>query len=160
MTEREQEVIWAAGFFDGEGCVSIAKPRKGMPWRYELRLFVAQVKLQPLLVFERLWGGTVAAYNRKSQEHIHQWQTSARQAAKALEEMLPFLQVKTEQAQVGLALQALMGREPHVSETMIAIREDLYQEMRRLNIRRPRPKSSTSHQTSSRGQSTELRLVS
>ncbi len=52
------ELAWAAGFFDGEGCVTLSRSRAGDPQR--LQMSVAQVDERPL----RRFGEAIGGYGR------------------------------------------------------------------------------------------------
>jgi hypothetical protein len=99
----EIEVAWAAGFFDGEGCVSAKRAGR----RYNLMIAVTQIDLRPLLKMRRLFGGFICAHPARKEGWAkwYQWVASACQAAQALKAMLPYLMVKREVAELGLALQ-------------------------------------------------------
>lgn len=51
-----EEVIWAAGFFDGEGCTSVRRRPDG---RIDLRIDVGQKDRRPLERFSNALGGRV-----------------------------------------------------------------------------------------------------
>src|SRR3990167_2063795 len=55
--DRRTEVIWAAGFFDGEGTVSLAHNKKRRSG--QLRISVTQVDPVPLRIFLRLFSGYI-----------------------------------------------------------------------------------------------------
>lgn len=106
------ELVWAAGFFDGEGstlCVT-QKPRANLPRGWAgLRVVVTQVEREPL---ERFWGavggygrlrGPCAVTNPRGQP-INTWAASGREAAATLTLLWPFLcQPKRAQANAAMA---------------------------------------------------------
>lgn len=97
---REQLVIWAAGFFDGEGSVGLVRARMGGKVM-TLRIRVGQKTKEPLERFVMLWGGTI--WHRKADERqteFYVWAKSSRPAYEALVEMEPYLVVKRAQVQV------------------------------------------------------------
>ena len=106
------EWAWAAGFFDGEGCISYK--RKGGLWR----LVVQQNVREPLEVLERLFGGTLyGPYTRqRSRNGVGEWSNpyyvwrlnTQEDVVLALEAMYPYLTVKREQAQT--AVEAIRER--------------------------------------------------
>lgn len=65
---RELDLAWAAGFFDGEGCISTV--RVGNPRNYVyINIFVSQNDIRPLEKFLRIFpGGRI--YKKKIQEHM------------------------------------------------------------------------------------------
>ena len=87
---------WAAGFFDGEGCIIIAKRPKD---NFALQLTTVQIEVAPLYKLQRLWGGSV--YPSKGKK-LPCWTINGREAARFLQNIFPYLLVKAEQAKVGL----------------------------------------------------------
>lgn len=116
---RREAVIWAAGFFDGEGCVVLRRRKRKCDWtwwpfNHVLSMHVAQTDPGPLGVLENLWGGGVVFDQRnydKTGRHrnLHRWQCGSRICAGVLEEMLPFLVAKRPQAEVALEFQERRG---------------------------------------------------
>ena len=97
---REQLVIWAAGFFDGEGSIGLFRARAGGRVM-TLRVRVGQKTREPLERFVLLWGGSI--WHRKANERqteFYEWAKSSRPAYEALLEMEPYLVVKRGQVQV------------------------------------------------------------
>lgn len=135
------DVIWAAGFFDGEGCVSGSF---GMNYQNDrralaLKVAIAQTVAAPLEIFQRLWGGTVRTKQSGNPRHKQQWMwcLSGTTAIPFLEDVLPYLRVKREVAELGLALlRTIRPRGNYaVSDELMAYRIPIVEEMRRLNHR-------------------------
>jgi len=99
--------IWAAGFFDGEGCVIVAKCKnngvKG-GWNYYLQVSIAQQDRRPLELINSKFGGAIrlnkakAAYEKKK-DHIYTWAfvLSGSDAVNFLKAIQPYCVVKFEQ---------------------------------------------------------------
>lgn len=132
-------MAWAAGFFDGEGTVAIARSRARQQDIHELSAIAVNTKLSPLLRFKELWGGSIYGPTRSKNPHhapSYRWQANGVRAARALREMLPYLVIKGEAAEVGLALQALkrrQGRTAVLATVEVREREALLQRLRELN---------------------------
>lgn len=131
---------WAAGFIDGEGCISLSNCTHPTDSRkhYAALLDVAQVQRAPLDKLVRMFGGTVRL--SKQNPHVHYWRLYSVKAARALEAVLPYLVVKQRQAQLALESISLVGgyqgsRRP---EWVVARQEAILAEMRILNARQPR----------------------
>ena len=93
--------LYAAGFFDGEGCVNCSSNKSGSPF---VRILVVNTNLTVLEKFQETWGGDINK-NYKSKEHWKQaytWRLSHAAAAKFLEDIYPFLIVKETQARLAL----------------------------------------------------------
>jgi len=93
------DLAWAAGFFDGEGCATIARVKPGgrnVNGCYAMRLQVSQVNPDPLVRMRELFGGSIGAKppNNPRQSPGHVWWLCGPAAADALRCMLPFLRLK------------------------------------------------------------------
>jgi hypothetical protein len=92
---------YAAGFFDGEGCVNCATNRGGSPF---VRILIVNTNLEVLERFKETWGGDINK-NYKSKEHWKQaytWRLSHTSAGLFLEEILPYLIVKKKQSELAI----------------------------------------------------------
>jgi hypothetical protein len=118
---RKHQLAWAAGFIDGEGCIMIvrntAKTSRGV--YYTLRINVAQNDPRPLEILSALFGGNVRKRKVKSplRTHCWEWTISTMQAAHALQQMLPYLVVKREQAEIAIRF---AGRRPESRFTQLS----------------------------------------
>lgn len=139
---NEREVAWAAGFFDGEGTVTLSPygqvGRPDREVRRRLRISVSQKHRAPLEVFQRLFGGTI----HRSNERCFAWHANSRIALAALRELLPYLVVKREVAELGIRHQTNMrtggsSRWDKLSPTEVAERQHCWSEIHRLNQRLP-----------------------
>jgi hypothetical protein len=84
------EVAWAAGFFDGEGCVSLARPNRGRVV-HGLVLSVRQVRREPLERFRAAIGGIGRIYLERSpgrSQPIHGFQVGQWADVQAIVAML------------------------------------------------------------------------
>lgn len=104
---RDQWLIWAAGFFDGEGCISIIQHKSTL--RRYLQVTAAQADLRPLRILQALFGGRLKPHKQSTNRPVFFWTTSCRQASNALSEMLPYLVVKKDQADCALEFSATIG---------------------------------------------------
>lgn len=105
-------LAWTAGFFDGEGSVSISiRQRKKKPYRgcNDIHTLVVRVANTHKGCLDRLaqaFGGKV--YKQKVREGCKQqwqWLVQSKLAREFLEEVLPYLYVKKRQAEIGLELE-------------------------------------------------------
>jgi hypothetical protein len=157
---------WAAGFFDGEGCVAICKQvhKKGYRTSYMLQLSISQKDPQPLHIFRELFGGFLYEYSAK-QNRVKYWRWSVHGngALSCLDRLIPFLVLKKERAEIGSDYQRKLvvwnrdfGRRGY-PEPVHKEREEFYLRMRMLNQRSitevnpepkkpgPRPGHANSH---------------
>lgn len=105
----DTENAWAAGFFDGEGCVSIRVDNKN---HTSLTIIIAQKDLRPLQRFHTIVRTTAKiGITRRAgplgiYRDYHRLTLCGTEAANALKAMLPYLIGKREVAEAGIALQA------------------------------------------------------
>jgi hypothetical protein len=107
---RQEDVIWAAGFFDGEGCVSIVRRPKRDKVYHWLDISAYQNHRAPLEELQCLFGGSV-----RPEAGGWKWRACGPTAGDALREMLPYLRVKHTQAEIAVPFQArkLLPRGSH-----------------------------------------------
>ena len=88
----ETDIAWAAGFFDGEGCILPNYNRKG---KTILRVTVGQIYLPPLEHLKLLFGGYLETQPRKTPlQTYYRWVVEYRKAKAFLEAVKPYLRVK------------------------------------------------------------------
>lgn len=136
---------YAAGFFDGEGCVSISKCKPGKPTRnirYELFVQVPGTNPAPMKLMKERWGGSLKPYKQKNPKHKigWRWLLSAKMATRFLLDVLPHLVIKRPVAEVGLALSEShrlekVCRNRPMTQGVLDYREGLYIKTRKLNKR-------------------------
>ena len=99
------ELAWAAGFFDGEGCVGIYPHKTHTGGNYQLRLSVINTDHSAVLKFRRMFVGTIRPRSRKGAlgtKPCWVWEANDLVAEVALRLLIPFLLVKQEQARIAL----------------------------------------------------------
>ena len=103
----ETDIAWAAGFVDGEGCVSQRAQFRSQNRRtYSLSIYVGQVDPRPLYRLSEYFGGNVALRTSwKGGRPIYMWRVTGAKAEWALRVLLPYLMVKAEQARLAIELQ-------------------------------------------------------
>lgn len=155
------DLAWAAGFFDGEGCISVVRcTHKGVAReQVQVLLDVAQVNPTPLERLVALFGGRirVSPNGQDGAWRIHAWRIYGRKAGVILQQVLPYLIGKRRQAELCLELISMQGgpgqrRSDAVYARSLAIAEEL----RILNRRQSRHAERLSE---SAPQSEPLRMV-
>ena len=140
------KLAWAAGFFDGEGCVSIAKPVNspngdGKKYHsYQLQIIVAQRDRRPMDALVGLFGGGITPVKIHGSTYWY-FRRHGRKATPILQAILPFLVLKREQAELAIRFQKFhdetrphrrdVGRTPEQMETL----DLFYQQSRAMNAR-------------------------
>src|SRR2546427_4969131 len=89
LFEHRDLIIWAAGFIDGEGCISVNRQKhKDHNWFcYTLGFAVCQKQKTPLERLQRLFGGTVYSY-QLNRVTYWRWFTWSKNAVAAIEKVL------------------------------------------------------------------------
>jgi hypothetical protein len=135
-------VAWSAGFFEGEGCISIVKSSSQGRTIVQLRCAVEQVDPEPLRRLESLFGGRTKRFDRANRPSNHsvtwRWQIGTQQAAAFLQAIEPFISRSKLAKKIRLALD-FQGQKTHGNYGRPAgedyhRRQDAYHvEMKKLN---------------------------
>lgn len=103
-----EDIIYFAGFFDGEGSVFINS--NGIDGngnqRYVLRCTLSQNNRDVLLDMQSIWGGSVTNKAHRgplSKKDGYTWSCSVKKAKSFLTDVLPYLRVKKEEAVLALS---------------------------------------------------------
>lgn len=105
--EPERWLAWAAGFFDGEGCIGVQKARDGRRpnsrMNYLLNIQIGQNDRRPLDEFAHRFGGQawVRPATGRQRESFY-WRATSKVAASVLRALVPYLLVKRQTAEMGL----------------------------------------------------------
>lgn len=102
-TVLNPSLIWAAGLFDGEGCVGIyRRSLKAMTPVFREKLHLSMTHEATVRKFCEIMGVGAVSFRRsrrKKWRPVWVWQTSNHQAQIALERLLPFLVTKRAEAE-------------------------------------------------------------
>jgi hypothetical protein len=137
----DAELLYLAGFIDGEGHIAIGVSRSPQGRRrWYLRFACHQVNPAPLLRLQRRFGGSIQVTKRiGNQRSISEWVTVSSIAGMALRELRPYLDVKADEADVAIAFQNLVedrARKPNpkrrLSPEEEELRESMYRRLREL----------------------------
>ena len=124
--------VYAAGFFDGEGCVRIQRGShpSGKVY-YTLHVIVVNTYLPVLQEFQRAFGGVVKA-RQKVKAHWKQgymWRVCSRDALAFLQVIRPHLREKQKQADIAIAFQAGMR---HLGNRYVTTPPEVVEERQRM----------------------------
>lgn len=137
----ERERIYLAGFFDGEGYVSIlAQPDRHSGRRsHVLHVAVSNVYRPALEELQAIWGGGWRVMppppERETWQTVYQLYWGWAAGARVLRAIQPYLRVKQEAVRIALAL-AERKQSRKVTPEEWEIREDLRMELRTQTINR------------------------
>lgn len=109
---REQKIIYLAGFIDGEGSIFITtrKPRieKENNYQYSVQhylyLVVVNTNPKPIKLLKEVFGGRIYSLRGTScgWRPTWRWETVCKKAESIIRELLPYLIVKKEEAELAL----------------------------------------------------------
>lgn len=131
------ELAWAAGLFEGEGSIRIARPternRGGV-----LTVSVSNTDANIIAFFQERWPGSVKLVAGSASRSPSQvWTIAARRAAAYIEAVLPYLRTAKYRTKAALGVefqqQKMNGR--RVSADYLERQWDYYEQMRVLNQR-------------------------
>lgn len=141
------ELAWCAGFFDGEGYISIVERNQHYKDKiyigHYLRIGINHVSPQPLEEMKRVVGGTFV-YDKNSEKPgkdgckrkpRYKWLATTREAGNILVQLMPYLKNKNKAAELALDLQNTMqvSTKRIIPETLIKYRADLKTKLQLLN---------------------------
>jgi hypothetical protein len=135
------DLAWAAGFIDGEGCISIHKHKSSRNPKYPrftLRLTVSNTKVDVLNQCKEIFGcGTVTLDQLREDKNWKQgyrWTVTCDSASRVLKQLIPYLRVKRRQAETGIEFQSrltLKGKD--LTDDEVLIRLGYWQTLKELN---------------------------
>ena len=116
MGQRDAFLAWAAGFFDGEGCIRINVqhfPRMRNP-SASLSMGITNTVAAPLLMLNTAYRGCYRTYRHHNPKHAKyaKWTISGQTAYRFAKDILPFARVKHDQIALGIAFYELPWRSP------------------------------------------------
>ena len=117
QTERRDELLYLAGFFDGEGSIGLYYRSKVCTSGPVLIIGISNTYPWSLQRYQRAFGGTVCnlAAATVRRRRAWQWKQASAAGEKTLRELLPYLGEKRLQAEVGLEYQAWRRTQPQKS---------------------------------------------
>jgi hypothetical protein len=113
MNHSIEDIQYAAGFFDGEGCVQI-NPKKSQPNTFVAEVRITNTNLEVLEWHRTRFGGSIGVQppNKKVKKNkkCWYWSTASLIANAYLKTIVPFLVIKREQVQIAIDFQARVKR--------------------------------------------------
>lgn len=105
---------YMAGFFDGEGCICLSQNiySKRKYIRYTMEVSISQSGIfggSILKDFKSVFGGYFWKRNREGRKIIGIWFNKAMKACIFLEQILPYLRLKKEQAELAIEFQKILS---------------------------------------------------
>ena|ERR1700733_4834323 len=140
----DTEYAWAAGFIDGEGTITIKRYYRGN--RVHFQPYVACTQAEGFNHFEAidhlqaLFGGSIAYGKAKPpRTATRQWICASRKAIECLRKIRPYLSIKHTNADILLRYYEVTNARAkgyyRLSDEELALRQEIWDEMRLLNQR-------------------------
>lgn len=103
MSISNEFKIWLAGFFDGEGCISIGRTRNTIL----IRVCLTNTNLKVLELIKSYYGGDIWINSRNAKDHPewkigYNYRIQWNRAIVLLKDIYPYLQVKKEVAELAI----------------------------------------------------------
>ena len=144
MAPTETDKAYAAGFFDGDGHITIGAKHHAegtLNTVFTMRIGVSQNDPTPLFWFRERWGGSVQAKKRKTaaSNTTYHWSCFSRNAATFLRHVRPLLQVKAARADLALSFQDFIfnpGARGHTDEYRARL-VGFHRQLAALNTHKP-----------------------
>lgn len=139
--QTELLIAWAAGFIDGEGCVSVTESTKSgnRNRQFQAVINASQAKRAPLDRLKEILGGSVGSL-RDVYGGCWQWRVYGDNVLRVARLLLPHVAYKKRQLELAIEFQLTKNRNrwEDVPLEIHARREAIYTELRVLNSRRKR----------------------
>lgn len=133
----EIDLAYLAGILDGEGCITISKYKSSsckQGYSYQIRVQVATK--DPIITAECLKITGFGRVNKKQYKtgFLYIWCTEAVSAYNVLKLVLPYLRLKTKQAEACISLYEfrLSKKQNYLSDSDLEYRDQLYEECKNL----------------------------
>ena len=99
---------WAAGFFDGEGCVTVSRRKRGNFIEHFIAVQVGQNDARPLSALRAKYGGSQCL--SKTPSGCYRWRIHGLEAERFLQDIFPHTICKREQIRIVLEMRKLIGK--------------------------------------------------
>lgn len=108
VANKHLSLEYVAGFFDGEGSVSIIRKgqRKDGKLFYGLVIQLTSSSTISVSKLQKQFGGGLYKESHKDRRRVYyKWMIEGKKAQSFLEQILPYLQMKNRQAEIGITYQ-------------------------------------------------------
>ena len=139
----ETDLIYIAGFFDGEGCITIDAWKSRKRQQFALRVRINNNDLEILTFIKNILGGSICIASRANEKHktyktCYAWAVACCSASRVLQKLLPYLKHTKKQALLALEFQELIQRgkfrgEKRLTDEELQKRQEIKQKISYLN---------------------------
>ena len=111
---NEYDLVYMAGFFDGEGCVSIGYRKSRNYLQYQMKTITSQAKEEGKQICEWLkinFKGVVSSKKKLKEYHSsrYEWVLMSKQAYNFLKQIYPYLKIKKKQVKLAIEFQEILS---------------------------------------------------
>ncbi len=126
---------WVAGFFDGEGCVSIVRRQRGGFIEHMIAIQIGQKDRRPLDAIRDKYGGSICP--TKTPSGCWRWRCHGKTAERFMRAIVLHCKLKRRELELALTLRQLIGRPGHrMSPDTFRRKDRVWHEFRRVKERR------------------------
>lgn len=138
MIITSEQIAYAAGLLDGEGCIHISRHPTRSGERYGLTVMIQMTVSEPLMFMQDLFGGVLRPAKKPTNKQQWYWGLCSKEAVPLLEQVLPYLKIKYIEAAIALLFQETFKQDypksgnshPVLPENILAIRKFCCEECR------------------------------
>lgn len=98
----DAELAYLAGFFDGEGCISVRRqPSRwgAFPYYFGVLVTAYNTRRAPLQRFQQTFGGSIySAVKVAGRKRVYTWYVAGHRAVEVARQLLPYLMIKQDRA--------------------------------------------------------------
>ena len=133
-------IEYLAGFFDGEGSVSVVNSLNNGRHSFQVWVQVSNTDIDILETYQRLFKGQIRKLSKKKAHHKQawMWRVVSKQAVAFLTAIEPYLTIKKEQAQLAIKFQQDRANKKlghPLSDEELELRLETQRQMKTLNGR-------------------------
>lgn len=128
-----KDIIWSAGFIDGEGCIHIHKMTRKTKCYYGLVLHVYNTNYEAILKLVNTFKcGSIQEGTTSTDKPIYTYVATSAEAAKILLKIKPYSVVKQKQIELALKFQSTIIYGGYIPEGYMEERQAYYELMKEL----------------------------
>lgn len=137
----DNKIIWAAGFIDGEGTITIKRiKRKGFIYHQPYITCSQTTRGKECIeILKELFGGSISHYKFKTGKNwgdVVQWTVASQKALSCAKLLLPYLVYKKPLAKLLISFYDLKRENVYRLEPLdYSRRDDIYEKMRNYNVK-------------------------
>lgn len=113
MIDRALQLAWAAGFIDGEGFIGLTRvwDKVRNYHMYRIQVDASQIHEAPIRHLAALFGVGKVAFRKNAKRGVWNWRIMGTAAVPVLQELLPYLRVKDQQARLVIEFETSTQRD-------------------------------------------------